>query len=396
MFLNPISNTNYTDFEPYTPPPLPSDADKIAIINSLTLAGFNISPDFVIYPSDTCTARLTRRSPIDEKETPQEAAIAVCAAKPGIGPMTISLIQSEIVSIGRAYNIINGLSMSEWFMARINNPFGLGEIYIPLLLRRVLVNNEWTTDYVVGSELPFAKSELEPISEPEPIEFISDSSSSHVNMNYNIGNEYDDADNSDTPKDKMDAKIIKRKLKVKAFDKLLSKCIVKQNVLSIISTPQPLRRSPNTRWMNVCINKTVQKARKRKIPLEGIYGSFVYYNDTYYMYNHRIYGWVFISLDYQSVFRLYLNLRSRLFDIINRENELEKIIEYQPFISCKFMKDKYILTKHNMIKKFGNDTKGKYAKMYKIHNQKYYLVHNYDDTWVCVNLSQEQVQMCNF
>lgn len=398
--------TNYTDHTVY--PPLESDTlkygpyphdvlscepEKEAIKGALELCGFNVSPTFEVLSRESCVVGLSRRSPIEEPQTPQEAAVEECATKPGLGPDTICLIESD-ASMGRFYTLMNGRPMTEWFMTRIVNPFSVGDVYIPLLIRRVMKDGEWKPEMVLASELPLVVSK--PVTQPTPSKrpkylacdgdkdaFCPQCEVKHCNclgcvcvMLPTIGVE------DETNKDPL----------VKQFDTLINQWETNMtNPMGSVPPPIPLRRSPNMSDLHNTIFQAVEKARHERKPMVGIYGSFVCGGYTYYMYNHHRHGWTYISLDINRAIPMTSSLRLALTFVVERQK-----LYRSSNLMRQFGVDKYVLTREHMRQTFGEDTKGRVEKLCWFGGHQYYLLHTYDDEWWCVCPSLEQAQQHQF
>ncbi len=133
------------------------DETTIKVANALQNSGFVLDSKFKIVHKESCISGLSMRSPIEGDLSPEELAIARC--NPGIGLVSVATIQGTSMNgmMGKSYNLFNTGIGSQWYMARVINPFGLGTVYIPILTKIQLVNNKFSIVNITQAELPWTK-----------------------------------------------------------------------------------------------------------------------------------------------------------------------------------------------------------------------------------------------
>lgn len=152
-----IPTKEFLDFDPFLweEPSVCDDETAMNVATALENSGFVLGTKFKIVSKGSCVASLSMLTPVEGQRTPEEMAISYC--KPGIGPDSIAVIEGTSMNgmMGKSMTLFNGGSISEWYMARINNPFGDGINYIPILARIRFVKNKIEILHIVSAELPF-------------------------------------------------------------------------------------------------------------------------------------------------------------------------------------------------------------------------------------------------
>lgn len=410
-----------TGFEPITPPAIVSDEDKQAIIDALIHSGFIVSSSFSVDPRESCTRGMTRRSPCEEPQTPQDAAVERCAINTGVGPDTIAIVDPG--SMGRFYTLMNGRPMSEWFMARTYNPFGPGFVYIPLLIRREKIDNIWTAVEVLASEEPFApavpvgkslhKLHFYECDGDEDVfclkceikhcncltctcilsSFIPISSLGPVTAD-EVSNVVPIVPEEKKAEDEISNDIWLPKL----FDEWIQNWEVEKmtmNSFDFRSPPPPppmtpLCNTPSSKRVYAAINEAVDTARRSGKIVIGCVAKLEYRGNTHFWYNHWKYGWTHIDIKLKKTTPMATSMRMRLLDILQRQRKYDDDDE-PGYLMRQFRTTEFDTARAELTRFYGEDTRGRCIKL-GFQDNKHYLLHDLNGEWWIIDLERELVQ----
>jgi hypothetical protein len=129
------------------------DRDKVA--SALMEAGFELDLTFSIALRGACTNTLSMCSPREGDIPPEDEAISRCGSEIGLGSLAPIYGNSGNGLMGKFLTMCNGFSSRDWYMARINNPFGEGTVYIPIFVKQQFVDNKIVCTTVYKSEMPY-------------------------------------------------------------------------------------------------------------------------------------------------------------------------------------------------------------------------------------------------